>query len=1689
MESNFKKDAISPKGAAGWFQFMPATAKEYGLDDPSDFHASADAAGRKMRDLMKKHGGNLDYALVDYNGGGRAVDALKSGAPWKESAGYLAKFHGQTLGEIAQRTYTPAPLGEQFTSQTTVSPTDGPSATGLAYANQQHDNEYGGIVNGVLNLPRAVGLGFETQNSVYNFWKDQGVNSSTGPEVDWSAKDTQDTLKQFPEQHWGYLTQALTQDGLAKRAARLKEVSEKEQELGKLGLGPALIGGIAGGLPDLPTLIGFLPGVGGAGLLTKASRLQNALRMGAMGAATNVAYDAVANQYKPTATAHDLYASAAFGLGFGALTGGAASLKKIALADDMRALERLGMSMGKKAMREEIGGAQPKVPAAALPGEAPAVAPGWNKAVDDWLNDRPPAPPERPPVAILHGGDEKPPGAPKLDEPAIPPRAPAEPPAGPPVASPAPNPNGKPWAPEWDTPRFSEGHGGGRVLELPPLTKLSHMADYIRTHSPNADYVALMDRALKGIDLRKIKFEVIDSAHDIPRSRLSAEMAGASRKAYGAVYTPAGSTGDGLEMFLRGRGWGAGQHGLNEETFIHEALHAATVYKMRRVESGNHAGMKPEAVRAVKELNGLYREVIKHATAGNLPDNYANVLKNSKEFVAYGLTNRRFQEWLKTVDLPGERTTLWTRFTNGLRKVLGLSDKESHAYARLVDLSDHLTRKAGIEGKAKATPEAVGTGSVDYHGDGPLAGISEDAYIARINPGNVRRAFDEPMPQEAFDGLSAAGRLLGTSRTRDGRPIRLVAGTEVEGSVMAVVDGKVVGYMAPEGGTTGLFVSDPLRGNGVGEALSTAYRSRDPFAPSGGLSDAGERTARKAFRNMREAALEPVGDFIDHATVAAANAAHIPQVFGWGLGLENKLMSAKMPAAVRDLAGRLFGTTVGYKGHGVVQANVWDDTLQRAEGWTASMRKTAYPAFERWAKDRGFKASERGEAFDAFGEQVGNYVRGFQGAYHPEVEKAGNHLRALYAGVVDEINNPSLRGGGVKRGLTEVEVPDPATGQTMLVGKLGREPNYLPRKHDATKWDAAVARWGRDGVERWWANAYLKRHQNSNQADADKWSGWYVRTVEEAHMNRSADHLEEMMSGYDEKALLESLQRNGGFTQADAHRVVAGMFRDPSSDAGRTASSLRHRNLVDETHTEQWVPSGGGSAVDITINDFIKSNALDVSESYFRRTASSIALADRLDIYKQSDIGRAIDTATERTFGQSGFTDADAVSARKHLKFAVDRIQGIPQEEFSFLNKSMQMWRDFNVIRLMGGAVWNQASELSQIVGSMGWKATLSAVGELRALRRDIATGKAPHDILDHLENTIGGSGSEYVARMDFSPSDEWVRNAGDKPLYRGLDRLDSGLKKAAKGVLDYTGMSGLMVQQKRIHAIALANHFINDANGRPVTKFLSPERLEWMGLSAADYGHLKNRIAAYSSTAGQGSYGAKVSFDFARFARDEPEMHSKLMNAIHRESRRVVQENDLASMVPIMGTTLGKTVFQFMNFSIHGWNKSLMFAMNHRDFSTLSTVLHGSLFASLAYMGRTQLSAMGMAEDQRQEYLDKRLATKQIVANSFGRISQASLLPTAYDTTLGNFTGAMFAGTRTTSDVTSFASNPTLQAVNGVLSLGKMVRNGVSDDLQTTSRDIKTWGKLLPLNNTALVAPFLNALASDYPTDEDATK
>lgn len=88
VESRGNPNAVSPKGAQGAFQFMPATAKAYGID-PKDPQQAAEGGATYLGDLLDQYNGDLRSALAAYNWGPHNLDTKGfSNAP-RETKNYV----------------------------------------------------------------------------------------------------------------------------------------------------------------------------------------------------------------------------------------------------------------------------------------------------------------------------------------------------------------------------------------------------------------------------------------------------------------------------------------------------------------------------------------------------------------------------------------------------------------------------------------------------------------------------------------------------------------------------------------------------------------------------------------------------------------------------------------------------------------------------------------------------------------------------------------------------------------------------------------------------------------------------------------------------------------------------------------------------------------------------------------------------------------------------------------------------------------------------------------------------------------------------------------------------------------------------------------------------------------------------------------------------------------------------------------------------------------------------------------------------------------------------------------------------------------------------------------------------------------------------------------------------------------
>jgi soluble lytic murein transglycosylase-like protein len=91
-ESAYNPLAVSPKGAKGLMQLMPATAMRYGVQNPWDPEENVSAGARYLRDLLGLFGDDVELAVAAYNAGEGSV--LKFGRkvpPFEETQDYVSK--------------------------------------------------------------------------------------------------------------------------------------------------------------------------------------------------------------------------------------------------------------------------------------------------------------------------------------------------------------------------------------------------------------------------------------------------------------------------------------------------------------------------------------------------------------------------------------------------------------------------------------------------------------------------------------------------------------------------------------------------------------------------------------------------------------------------------------------------------------------------------------------------------------------------------------------------------------------------------------------------------------------------------------------------------------------------------------------------------------------------------------------------------------------------------------------------------------------------------------------------------------------------------------------------------------------------------------------------------------------------------------------------------------------------------------------------------------------------------------------------------------------------------------------------------------------------------------------------------------------------------------------------------------
>jgi soluble lytic murein transglycosylase-like protein len=92
VESGYNPNAVSPKGAIGLMQVMPATGRRFGITNLSDPQQNLIAGASYLRTLLLQFNANLPLVIAAYNAGEGAVQKYGNTIPpFNETRSYVSK--------------------------------------------------------------------------------------------------------------------------------------------------------------------------------------------------------------------------------------------------------------------------------------------------------------------------------------------------------------------------------------------------------------------------------------------------------------------------------------------------------------------------------------------------------------------------------------------------------------------------------------------------------------------------------------------------------------------------------------------------------------------------------------------------------------------------------------------------------------------------------------------------------------------------------------------------------------------------------------------------------------------------------------------------------------------------------------------------------------------------------------------------------------------------------------------------------------------------------------------------------------------------------------------------------------------------------------------------------------------------------------------------------------------------------------------------------------------------------------------------------------------------------------------------------------------------------------------------------------------------------------------------------------
>jgi hypothetical protein len=262
------------------------------------------------------------------------------------------------------------------------------------------------------------------------------------------------------------------------------------------------------------------------------------------------------------------------------------------------------------------------------------------------------------------------------------------------------------------------------------------------------DFQKALGKRLRSF-VTNVKFVVIEEGQELPAQLKSAKNARHWDRSI-ALYIENYNTGDRV-IYVRGASFGENQ-GVNNLTILHELLHAATnrkiVLAIEAIKKGVslNSPLVQSATDLLRTMNSAISTFNDLSAKGQLPEylsllaDRGEVLEDPREFIAYGMTDPEFQQFLMKAQGYEEDTSYFNRFVRGIRELFGMGDDTTNALTDLIVVTDTIlsTRAPQYQARGEQASSMFGFGKKEepVPADEPLP---EETIVKARPTANVQR--------------------------------------------------------------------------------------------------------------------------------------------------------------------------------------------------------------------------------------------------------------------------------------------------------------------------------------------------------------------------------------------------------------------------------------------------------------------------------------------------------------------------------------------------------------------------------------------------------------------------------------------------------------------------------------------------------------------------------------------------------------------------------------------------------------------------------------------------------------------------------------------------------------------------------------------------------------------------------------